>query len=461
MDYFVTEPSDSPKGSSIGPNCDSSLKNQTQPLIEEISPAASPTSSAQPNPMDLTLASAFNTLNIKRKAHDDLPDPGKSKILKLCGPDPNPIPKPVTPRSYRKGGRGGRSQAIGGKRNLNPLLNVEQNLCDVNIQQAYTDSMVAITMVPIGETQRVVENPDGVLIFPEPEGLAGGLALWWNKDVDIEVEGSSKNLIQTVVSESGNQKIWAASFVYGSPSRAGRPQVWDELKSIARGEILPWLCIGDFNEILSVDDKIGVGLEFKGPTFTWRNKRSDGNFIMERLDMAFANSKWRELFDQAMVFIEAAVGSDHNPIILNTEFPLNKVGKPFRFESFWTAEEECRVIISEAWSFYWEGSHMFTLCKKLKGCKDKLKEWSQKKFGDLRLQIAMLKDQLVGIQKQLEQGFNPECIAVEKELTRRLEDLWQKDSMFWHQRSRIKWLQMGDRNSRFFHLSTIQRRQRN
>ncbi|KAG5537109.1 hypothetical protein RHGRI_024523 [Rhododendron griersonianum] len=69
--------------------------------------------------------------------------------------------------------------------------------------------------------------------------------------------------------------------------------------------------------------------------------------------------------------------------------------------------------------------------------------------------------QLVGIQKQLEQGFNPECIEVEKELTRRLEDLWQKDSMFWHQRSRIKWLQMGDRNSRFFHLSTIQRRQRN
>lgn len=174
-DYYVTEPSDSPKSSSIGPNFDFSLNDQTQPSIEEVSPIASPTFPAQPNPLDLTLASAFNTLNIKRKAHDNLSDPGKSKILKLCGPDPNPIPKPVTPRSYRKGGRGGRSQTTGGKRNLNSLLNVEQNLCDVTIQQAYTDSMVDVTMVPIGAAQKVVENPDGVLVFPGDEkGLVAG-----------------------------------------------------------------------------------------------------------------------------------------------------------------------------------------------------------------------------------------------------------------------------------------------
>lgn len=33
--------------------------------------------------------------------------------------------------------------------------------------------------------------------------------------------------------------------------------------------------------------------------------------------------------------------------------------------------------------------------------------------------------------------------------------------MYWHQHSLIKWLQLGDKNSRFFHLSTIHRRQRN
>lgn len=33
--------------------------------------------------------------------------------------------------------------------------------------------------------------------------------------------------------------------------------------------------------------------------------------------------------------------------------------------------------------------------------------------------------------------------------------------MFWDQRSRVKWLSFGDKNSKFFHATTIQRRDRN
>ncbi|XP_058201480.1 uncharacterized protein LOC131316197 [Rhododendron vialii] len=101
------------------------------------------------------------------------------------------------------------------------------------------------------------------------------------------------------------------------------------------------------------------------------------------------------------------------------------------------------------------------MCKKLRGCKDLLKEWDRANFGDLCLRIVGIKEQLLDVQKQLGNGNNPDFRALEKELIRKLEDLWQKNAMFWHQRSRVKWLQMGDKNSRFFHLTTIQRRQRN
>ncbi|KAH7846348.1 hypothetical protein Vadar_012790 [Vaccinium darrowii] len=124
-------------------------------------------------------------------------------------------------------------------------------------------------------------------------------------------------------------------------------------------------------------------------------------------------------------------------------------------------EEECRDIISEAWQRNSEGSSTVKICKKLRGCEDKLKEWHRAKFRDPRFQIAVTGDKLMEVQKQLDGGFNPDLVVAEKELRGKMEDLWQKDAMFWRQSSRIKWLQMGDKNSCFFHLTTLQRRQQN
>lgn len=90
--------------------------------------------------------------------------------------------------------------------------------------------------------------------------------------------------------------------------------------------------------------------------------------------MAFANAQWRELNDQAMVFVEAAMGSDHNPLILDTVVPLNRVGKPFRFESFSVTDEECEEVVSTAWKQGCEGTVMNMVCKKLRRCKEGLKD---------------------------------------------------------------------------------------
>lgn len=47
------------------------------------------------------------------------------------------------------------------------------------------------------------------------------------------------------------------------------------------------------------------------------------------------------------------------------------------------------------------------------------------------------------------------------EIKGELHQLWKNEELFWKQRSKVQWLKEGDANTRFFHLTTIQRRQRN
>lgn len=39
-----------------------------------------------------------------------------------------------------------------------------------------------------------------------------------------------------------------------------------------------------------------------------------------------------------------------------------------------------------------------------------------------------------------------------------MKDLWNQEEMYWGASTRINWLKCGDRNSKFFHASTMQRR---
>ena len=102
---------------------------------------------------------------------------------------------------------------------------------------------------------------------------------------------------------------------------------------------LPWLCIGDFNEILTSDEKQGkilrpirqmeefhnvllqsdlIDLGFYENKFTWRNGRSGEAFVQERLDRACAAIEWRALFPSNNVVHLQASYSDHDPIMLTT-----------------------------------------------------------------------------------------------------------------------------------------------
>lgn len=76
--------------------------------------------------------------------------------------------------------------------------------------------------------------------------------------------------------------------------------LWSNLETVANSLGLPWMAIGDFNEVLTVDEKKGGGpldtsralrfaemldncdltdLGFIGPRFTWTNLRQHMGLI--------------------------------------------------------------------------------------------------------------------------------------------------------------------------------------
>jgi hypothetical protein len=116
-----------------------------------------------------------------------------------------------------------------------------------------------------------------------------------------------------------------------------RHKTWDMLKFIKASSLLPWLCIGDFNEVLLREEHMGVNersnaqiqafrevvdvcelmdLGYTGMPWTCEKRVTGGTFCRVRLDRALATASWSEHFPLAYLKHLTVAASDHWPIIL-------------------------------------------------------------------------------------------------------------------------------------------------
>ena len=84
----------------------------------------------------------------------------------------------------------------------------------------------------------------------------GGLALFWKTDSNVDVQSFSDRHIDAII-DHGVDDAWRFTGFYGDPDTASREDSWSLLRTLHNRSNLPWLCIGDFNEILLADEKQG------------------------------------------------------------------------------------------------------------------------------------------------------------------------------------------------------------
>jgi exonuclease III len=81
----------------------------------------------------------------------------------------------------------------------------------------------------------------------------------------------------------------------------------------------------------------GLGnLGYRGPKFTWSNKRDSFDFIKERLDRALATGGWCARFSKVSVEVLAARSSDHCPLWIRFKPSVltSRGANPFWYKAF-------------------------------------------------------------------------------------------------------------------------------
>ncbi|KAL5137892.1 putative ribonuclease H protein [Glycine soja] len=313
---------------------------------------------------------------------------------------------------------------------------------------------------------------------------AGGLLCLWNNDsfvVDRRVVGRGYILLEGTWTKE-NKKVCITN-VYAPCDLQGKREQWDELKllksSLNDG---PWCIVGDFNSIRHQHERINssqsVGnltsiSEFNswisdmaleevrsvGRNFTWY--RPNGT-VMSRLDRFLLSDEWLSQWPDSTQFVLDRDFSDHCPILLRSR-TIDWGPKPFKIMDWWLKDKDFQKMVSHRWGNYhpsgWGGYALKMKLKFIKGC---LGQWSSQNGVINASKIQNLKKEL----NALEAGSNASILSqAEVELKKSLqEQLWNAalayESML-RQKSRVKWLREGDRNSAYFHRLINHRRRVN
>ena len=97
--------------------------------------------------------------------------------------------------------------------------------------------------------------------------------------------------------------------------------------------------------------------------------------------------------------------------------------------------------------------------KKLKYLKEEIKRWNKYTFGNIFKSKEQLTQEMKAIQQKMILEGRSEELSQKEQITENkiLERDLQEETLWW-QKSRVRWLKEGEKNTKFFHKTTVQRR---
>ena len=250
----------------------------------------------------------------------------------------------------------------------------------------------------------------------------------------------------------------------------------------------PWLCFGDFNEILHPNEKIGgndrniylirefrealcdcnlVDLGCKGYLFTWNNGRFGKDFVEERLDRFLSNKGWSDKYENCTVVNFETWTSDRCPTLLEVLERGSGIGymkmsaSRIHYEDMWSTYEACKEIIDREWKRHdnWRSDDLVQLFKQTaKTSMAQLKSWSNEEFKGRQQRLEKL---MVRLKELNYSGMQHNSGEEIKRVKNRIHNILLDKEIYWKQRSRADWLRKGDKYTKYFHAKASSRKIKN
>jgi len=145
---------------------------------------------------------------------------------------------------------------------------------------------------------------------------------------------------------------------------------------------------------------------------------------------------------------------------VNTESPQGGWSgggeREFRFEPSWVEEENCGVLVENAWKTSVEARGE-NVGEALKRVASALGDWGRNVLGSLEKSMKRAKKALEECRRR---AISDASVRREELLKLKLEKLEEKKNLYWRQRAKVHWLEKGDRNTKFFHHYASERKKK-
>ncbi|XP_074299652.1 uncharacterized protein LOC141630798 [Silene latifolia] len=215
----------------------------------------------------------------------------------------------------------------------------------------------------IGSKWQVIYNND------VREG--GRIWLLWDDQVfHVDVLSKEAQVVHVRVTFLPKQFTWVMSLVYGFNKLHDRSSLWTSLNQLGQLIREPWLVMGDFNNVIHMDERIRsvvttaevqdfqdcmdscglLDLYTFGAFFTWNKKQVGQARVYSRIDRVLANDYWVLNGPASSISFLPEGLYDHSLCVLDLWQDGVKPKTSFHCFNMWGKSEDFLSIMAEVWA---------------------------------------------------------------------------------------------------------------